>query len=60
MEYRFDFDEQLPDLPMAFDLQAVAQLFEQQLLRQPSILARRGTSRYSAFKTQSTSQPGAA
>ena len=42
MEYRFDFDEQLPDLPMAFDLQAVAQLFEQQLLRQPSIFGPQG------------------
>jgi len=29
MNYRFDFDEQLPDLPLAFDLDAVAQLFEE-------------------------------
>ena len=32
MEYRFDFDEQLPDLPLAFDLEAVKDLFEEQLL----------------------------
>ncbi len=29
MDYRFDFDEQLPDLPVAFDLEAVSQLFEE-------------------------------
>ncbi|HET9909996.1 MAG TPA: phosphotransferase [Anaerolineales bacterium] len=28
MEYRFDFDDQLPDLPIAFDLKEVAELFE--------------------------------
>jgi aminoglycoside phosphotransferase (APT) family kinase protein len=31
MEYRFDFDDQLPDLPIAFDLDAVAQLFQEKL-----------------------------
>ncbi|RPJ39574.1 MAG: hypothetical protein EHM21_15565, partial [Chloroflexi bacterium] len=31
MEYRFDFDDQLEDLPIAFDLDAVAQLFQQKL-----------------------------
>ena len=60
MEYRFDFDEQLPDLPMAFDLQAVAQLLNSSCSASHPSLVRRGTSRYSAFKTQSTSQPGAA
>ena len=29
MEYRFDFDDQLPDLPIAFDLDAVGQLFQE-------------------------------
>jgi len=29
MEYRFDFDEYLPDLPMVFDLEAVGQLFQE-------------------------------
>jgi hypothetical protein len=29
MDYRFDFDEHLPDLPVAFDLEAVAQLFQE-------------------------------
>ena len=28
MEYRFDFDDQLPDLPIAFDFEEVADLFE--------------------------------
>jgi hypothetical protein len=28
MEYRFDFDDQLPDLPIAFDFEKVAELFE--------------------------------
>jgi len=28
MEYRFDFDDQLPDLPIAFDFDEVADLFE--------------------------------
>ena len=27
MDYRFDFDEKLPDLPVAFDLEAIAELF---------------------------------
>jgi aminoglycoside phosphotransferase (APT) family kinase protein len=31
MEYRFDFDEQLPDLPTAFDFDEVADLFERKL-----------------------------
>lgn len=31
MEYRFDFDDQLPDLPIAFDLDAVAQTFQEKL-----------------------------
>ena len=31
MEYRFDFDDQLPDLPMAFDFDEVADLFERKL-----------------------------
>ena len=31
MEYRFDFDDQLPDLPMAFDFDEVADLFEHKL-----------------------------
>ena len=31
MEYRFDFDDQLPDLPIAFDFDEVASLFERKL-----------------------------
>src|SRR5687767_11164693 len=31
MEYRFDFDDQLPDLPMAFDFEEVADLFERKV-----------------------------
>ncbi len=31
MEYRFDFDDQLPDLPNAFDFDEVASLFERKL-----------------------------
>ena len=31
MEYRFDFDDQLPDLPIAFDFDEVAALFERKL-----------------------------
>jgi aminoglycoside phosphotransferase (APT) family kinase protein len=31
MEYRFDFDDQLPDLPIAFDFDEVANLFERKL-----------------------------
>ena len=31
MEYRFDFDDQLPDLPMAFDFEEVAELFERKV-----------------------------
>jgi aminoglycoside phosphotransferase (APT) family kinase protein len=31
MEYRFDFDDQLPDLPMAFDFDEVAGVFERKL-----------------------------
>ena len=31
MEYRFDFDDQLPDLPMAFDFDQVANIFEHKL-----------------------------
>ena len=32
MEYRFDFNDQLPDLPIAFDLDAVAQLFQEKVI----------------------------
>src|SRR5512141_2449573 len=31
MEYRFDFDDQLPDLPIAFDLDEVAEVFAHKL-----------------------------
>jgi len=31
MEYRFDFDDQLPDLPNAFDFEEVADLFERKV-----------------------------
>ena len=31
MEYRFDFDDQLPDMPIAFDFEEVADLFERKL-----------------------------
>src|ERR1051325_9370132 len=31
MEYRFDFDDQLPDLPIAFDFDEVVDLFERKL-----------------------------
>ena len=31
MEYRFDFDDQLPDLPIAFDFEEVAELFERKV-----------------------------
>lgn len=31
MEYRFDFDDQLPDLPSAFDFEEVADLFERKV-----------------------------
>ncbi|HJR79786.1 MAG TPA: phosphotransferase [Anaerolineales bacterium] len=31
MEYRFDFDDQLPDMPSAFDFEEVADLFERKL-----------------------------
>ena len=31
MEYRFDFDDQLPDLPIAFDLDDVTDLFQRKL-----------------------------
>src|SRR5687768_11849367 len=31
MEYRFDFDDQLPDLPIAFDFDEVAGVFERKL-----------------------------
>ena len=31
MEYRFDFDDQLPDLPIAFDFDEVADLFERKV-----------------------------
>ena len=33
MDYRFDFDDQLPDLPIAFDFDEVADLFERKLFR---------------------------
>ena len=31
MEHRFDFDNQLPDLPLAFDFDKVAELFEREV-----------------------------
>lgn len=31
MQYRFDFDDQLPDLPTAFDFEEVADLFERKV-----------------------------
>src|SRR5688572_20835384 len=31
MEYRFDFDDQLPDLPIAFDFDEVADVFDRKL-----------------------------
>ena len=31
MEHRFDFDDQLPDLPLAFDFDKVAELFEREV-----------------------------
>ncbi len=31
MQYRFDFDDQLPDMPSAFDFEEVADLFERKL-----------------------------
>ncbi len=31
MEYRFDFDDQLPDMPIAFDYDEVADLFQRKL-----------------------------
>ena len=34
MEYRFDFDDQLPDLPIAFDFDEVTDLFERKLFGQ--------------------------
>jgi len=41
MDYRFDFDDQLPDLPIAFDFDEVAELFERKLfgLNSPQGLA---------------------
>jgi aminoglycoside phosphotransferase (APT) family kinase protein len=33
MEYRFDFDDQLPDLPIAFDFDEVADLFQRKLFK---------------------------
>src|ERR1043165_2526016 len=36
MEYRFDFDDQLPDLPIAFDFDEVADIFERKLFGQKS------------------------
>ena len=36
MEYRFDFDDQLPDLPIAFDFDKVAELFDRKLFRPAS------------------------
>lgn len=43
MEYRFDFDEQLPDLPLAFDMEAVRALFEEHLLSQSQASGPSGT-----------------
>jgi uncharacterized protein (UPF0305 family) len=37
MEYRFDFDENLPDLPTAFDLEAVEVLFNQRWPGHPNV-----------------------
>lgn len=31
MEYRFDFDDQLPDMPIAFDFEEVSDLFERKV-----------------------------
>jgi phosphotransferase family enzyme len=36
MEYRFDFDDQLPDLPIAFDFDEVADVFDRKLFRPAS------------------------
>ena len=43
MEYRFDFDDQLPDLPMAFDFEEVADLFERKVFRPNSSQHSMGT-----------------
>src|SRR5512134_3495787 len=40
MEYRFDFDDQLPDLPIAFDFDEVAELFERKVFGSDSSLGR--------------------
>jgi aminoglycoside phosphotransferase (APT) family kinase protein len=37
MEYRFDFDENLPDLPTAFDLEAIEELFNQRWPGHPTV-----------------------
>ena len=37
MEYRFDFDENLPDLPTAFDLEAIEELFNQRWPGHPAV-----------------------
>ena len=36
MEYRFDFDDQLPDLPSAFDFDEVADLFQRKVFGEDS------------------------
>jgi hypothetical protein len=43
MEYRFDFDDQLPDLPIAFDFEEVADLFERKVFGPNSSQDRVGT-----------------
>jgi aminoglycoside phosphotransferase (APT) family kinase protein len=43
MEYRFDFDDQLPDLPIAFDFDEVADLFERKVFEPNSSQSPVGT-----------------
>jgi aminoglycoside phosphotransferase (APT) family kinase protein len=43
MDYRFDFDDQLPDLPIAFDYDEVADLFERKVFGPTSSQAPVGT-----------------
>ena len=39
MDYRFDFDDQLPDLPIAFDFEEVSNLFEREVFNSSQKLA---------------------
>ena len=66
MEYRFDFDDQLPDLPTAFDFDEVADLFQRKLFRNTSSQNQVGTFRVKkmqdlkyrpAHRPRSTSRP---